>query len=129
MSSMGFNSMACLQSAGGMNTGSIMPSVTSISSSLSTSPYSSAPPNPATSSSPYAPMYKETSHSYPVMSSSSIASLRLRAKQHHSGFGSYSPPTVQSPPIAAPLSPRSASSASALSACQYTGGLTDRSII
>ena len=120
MSSMGFNSMACLQSAGGMNSGSIMPSVTSISSISSSSSYS----NPAPS--PYAPMYKDST-AYPVMSSSSIASLRLRAKQHQSGFGSYSPPpptAVQS--SAPPLSPRSASSASALSACQYTG---DRSII
>ena len=97
---MGFNSMACLQSATGMNTSSIMPSV-SISSSLS----APTPPYHTPSTSHYS-MYKDPG--YPGMTSS-IASLRLKAKQHQSGFSSYSPQP--------PLSPRSSS----LSACQYTG--------
>ena len=109
MSSMGFNSMACLQSASTMNSSSIMPSVTSISSSLSSSssPYSTPAPS-------HYNMYKDYKEStYPGMSSS-IASLRLKAKHHQSGFSSYSPQP--------PLSPRS------LSACQYTGA-PDRPII
>ena len=110
MSSMGFNSMACLQSASGMNTSSIIPSVSSISSPLSTS-YPS--PTSASAHSHY-PMYKDSG--YPGMTSS-IASLRLKAKQHQSGFTSYSPQP--------PLSPRSSS----LSACQYTGGVPDRTLL
>ena len=89
-----------------MNSSSIIPSVTSISSSLSTpaAPYGS----PSHSSSHY-PVYKDSMPGYPCMTSS-IASLRLKAKQHQAaGFPSYSP----QPP---PLSPRSSSS---LSACQY----------
>ena len=73
-------------------------------------------PNPSTT--PY-PMYKDykdyKDSSYPGMTSS-IASLRLKAKQHQSGFSSYSPQP--------PLSPRSSS----LSACQYTGA-PDRPVL
>ena len=128
---MGFN-------MGSMNSSSIMPSVTSISPSLNTStvPYGSGQHAPVTTS--YPGMYKDSmsvykdsmsvykdsmsvykdsmssvykdsmASTYPGMSSS-IASLRLKAKQHQVvGFGSYSPP--QPGP---PLSPRSS--------CQYTG--------
>ena len=110
---MGFNSMACLQSASSMNS-SIMPSVSSISTSLSAPAAPYPAPNPSTT--PY-PMYKDyKDSSYPGMTSS-IASLRLKAKQHQSGFSSYSP----QPP---PLSPRSSS----LSACQYTGA-PDRPVL
>ena len=117
MSTMGFN-------MGSMNSSSIMPSVTSISPSLNTStvPYGSGQHAPVTTS--YPGMYKDSmsvykdsmssvykdsmASTYPGMSSS-IASLRLKAKQHQVvGFGSYSPP--QPGP---PLSPRSS--------CQYTG--------
>ena len=124
MSTMGFN-------MGSMNSSSIMPSVTSISPSLNTStvPYGSAQHTPATTS--YPGMYKDSmsvykdsmsvykdsmssvykdsmASTYPGMTSS-IASLRLKAKQHQvAGFGSYSPPQPQPP-----LSPRSS--------CQYTG--------
>jgi len=106
MPAMGFN-MGCLQSASTMNSSAIMPSVTSISSSLA----APAPPygSPSHSSSHY-PMYgKDSVTGYPCMTSS-IASLRLKAKQHQAagGFTSYSPQP--------PLSPRSSSS---LSACQY----------
>ena len=123
MSTMGFNMSS-------MNSSSIMPSVTSISPTLNTStvPYGSQH-TPATTS--YPGMYKDSmsvykdsmsvykdsmssvykdsmASTYPGMSSS-IASLRLKAKQHQvAGFGSYSPP--QPGP---PLSPRSS--------CQYTG--------
>ena len=72
MPAMGFN-MGCLQSASTMNSSSIMPSVTSISSSLATP----APPygSPSHSSSHY-PMYgKDSVTGYPCMTSS-IASLR-----------------------------------------------------
>ena len=103
MPTMGFN-MGCLQSASTMN--SIMPSVTSISSSLS----APAPPygSPGHSSSHYPVYGKDSVGGYPCMTSS-IASLRLKAKQHQAtGFTSYSPQP--------PLSPRSSSS---LSACQY----------
>ena len=115
---MGFN-------MGSMNSSSIMPSVTSISPSLNTStPYGSHT-NPTTTTS--YPMYKDSmsvykdsmsvykdsmSATYPGMSSS-IASLRLKAKQHQVGFGSYSP----QPP---PLSPRSS--------CQY-GSTPERPLI
>lgn len=119
---MGFNSMACLQSASaaGMNSAPIMPSVTSISSPLSTSATYPAAPTASSAAAHsaaahYPTMYKDSS--YPGMSSS-IASLRLKAKQHQSGFTSYSP----QPP---PLSPRSSS----LSACQYTGGVPDRTLL
>ena len=76
---------------------------------------------PAATTTPY-PVYKDykdykDAGSYPGMTSS-IASLRLKAKQHQSGFTSYSP----QPP---PLSPRSSS----LSACQYTGALPDRPVL
>ena len=132
MSTMGFNGMACLQSATSMNqlnTSSIMPSVTCISSPLTT-PAPPYPAHPATNSSPYpVPVYgKDSSVMYPM--STSIASLRLKAKQHaNSGFASYA-----SHP---PLSPRSGSSSAAaqaaataasLSACQY-GASPDRPII
>ena len=117
MSTMGFNSMACLQTASGMNSSAIMPSVSSISTSLATPSYHT----PAATTTPY-PVYKDykdykDAGSYPGMTSS-IASLRLKAKQHQSGFTSYSP----QPP---PLSPRSSS----LSACQYTGALPDRPVL
>ena len=106
MPAMGFN-MGCLQSASSMN--SIMPGVTSISSSLS----APAPPygSPSHSSSHY-PIYgKDSMAGYPGCMTSSIASLRLKAKQHQAtGYSSYSP----QPP---PLSPRSSSNP--LSACQY----------
>ena len=112
---MGFNMSS-------MNSSSIMPSVTSISPTLNTSsvPYGSQH-TPATTT--YPGMYKDSmsvykdsmsvykdsmASTYPGMSSS-IASLRLKAKQHQvAGFGSYSPPAPQPP-----LSPRSS--------CQYTG--------
>ena len=72
MPAMGFN-MGCLQSASTMNSSAIMPSVTSISSSLA----APAPPygSPSHSSSHY-PMYgKDSVTGYPCMTSS-IASLR-----------------------------------------------------
>ena len=122
MPGMGFN-MGCLQSSS-MNSSSIMPSVTSISPTLpspATGPYGS--PAPTTTS--HYPMYKDSMSVYKdsmaagyTGMSSSIASLRLKAKQHQVGFSSYSP----QPP---PLSPRSSSS---LSACQYTA-TPDRTII
>ena len=124
MSTMGFN-------MGSMNSSSIMPSVTSISPSLNTStPYGSHN-TPTTSSYPTykdsmsvykdsMSVYKDSMSvykdsmgaTYPGMSSS-IASLRLKAKQHQVGFGSYSP----QPP---PLSPRSS--------CQY-GGTPERPLL
>jgi len=118
MSTMGFN-MGCLNT-GTMNSSSIMPSVTgsTISSSLTgpSPPYPvHSPPTSMTPSSHY-PSYKAATSmdTYPGMSSS-IASLRLKAKQHQAaGFGSYSP----QPP---PLSPRSS--------CQYTGAAAERPII
>ena len=128
MPAMGFN-MGCLQSASSMNSSSIMPSVTSISSTLTspTTPYGSHTPTTTThypmykdSMSVYKDsmsVYKDSMTGYPGMTSS-IASLRLKAKQHQVGFTSYSP----QPP---PLSPRSSSS---LSACQYTA-TPDRPII
>ena len=113
MSTMGFN-------MGSMNSSSIMPSVTSISPSLNTSsvPYGSQHSVPSTTVSyPYKDsmsVYKDSmSATYPGMTSS-IASLRLKAKQHQvAGFSSYSP----QPP---PLSPRSS--------CQY-GGTPERPLI
>jgi len=121
MPAMGFN-MGCLQSASSMNSSSIMPSVTSISSTLTgpTTPYGSHTPTTTTHYPMYKDsmsVYKDSMSGYPGMTSS-IASLRLKAKQHQVGFTSYSP----QPP---PLSPRSSSS---LSACQYTA-TPDRPII
>jgi len=113
MPGMGFN-MGCLQSASSMNSSTIMPSVTSISSTLS----ASAPPYGSSTTNPYPVYGKDAMPGYPSMTSS-IASLRLKAKQHQVEFGSYSP----QPP---PLSPRS-SAASSLSACQYNA--PDRPII
>ena len=138
MSSMGFNSMACLQSAAGaagMNGSSIMTphSASSLGCVVSapTTPYPN--PSPSSTTSHYSNMYKDSAAvaaGYPGMSSS-IASLRLKAKQHQSGsgFGSYSPPlgvgsTSGGGSIQPPLSPRS----STLSACQY-GTEPDRSLI
>ena len=100
---MGFN-------MGSMNGSSIMPSVTSISPTLNSS--STVYGSHSTPSTTAYPMYKDSmsvykdsmTAGYPGMSSS-IASLRLKAKQHQVGFSSYSP----QPP---PLSPRSS--------CQYT---------
>ena len=54
--------------------------------------------------------------------------LIIQAKQHQSCFSSYSPPIPGANSVGAiqpPLSPRSSS----LSACQYTGGESDRTII
>ena len=54
--------------------------------------------------------------------------LIIQAKQHQSCFSSYSPPIPGANSVGAiqpPLSPRS----STLSACQYTGGESDRTII
>ncbi|KAF4529622.1 hypothetical protein B566_EDAN017068 [Ephemera danica] len=86
--------------SGTMNSTSIMPSSVSMTSSLSvTTPTPQCPY--AAPTAPY--MYREP----PCSSmSSSIASLRLKAKQHTSGFGTYSP-----------MSPRSSNTT--LSACQY----------
>ena len=111
MSTMGFN-------MGSMNGSSIMPSVTSISPTLNSS--STVYGSHSTPSTTAYPMYKDSmsvykdsmTAGYPGMSSS-IASLRLKAKQHQVGFSSYSP----QPP---PLSPRSS--------CQYTA-TPDRPLI
>ncbi|XP_059488687.1 pituitary homeobox x [Neocloeon triangulifer] len=91
---------------GGMNSGSTLMPTSSMSSSLNSSPAAQCPYG---TTSPY--MYRGEAC---TSMSSSIASLRLKAKQHSSGFGTYSPS----------LSPRSAASNSTLSACQYAGSAT-----
>lgn len=99
--------MSCFNtSSSGITSSSIMPSVnmpaTSLSSATTPCPY--AAPTP-----PY--VYRDQCSAASM--SSSIASLRLKAKQHSSGFGTY-----------APMSPRQTST---LSACQYAAvGAVDR---
>jgi paired-like homeodomain transcription factor 2 len=95
-------SINCFNAAGGGGSASLMPTAAAMGSSLS-SPPAQCPYGAGTS--PYVYRGAEACSSM----SSSIASLRLKAKQHSSGFGAYSPA----------LSPRSAASSSSLSACQY----------
>lgn len=108
------NSVNCFNTGGSsvtvsMGSGSMLPG--GMGSSLSgTTPVTgvTAPPCPYTTpTNPYT-MYHHRTSSEPC-SASSIASLRLKAKQHASGFASpYSTP-----------SPVSRSNSSGLSACQY----------
>lgn len=82
--------------------------------SLAATPSAGAPPCPYTGvANPYSMYHHRTAEPCPAMSSS-IATLRLKAKQHSSGFSS---------PYSAP-SPVSRSNSAGLSACQYAG-ITD----
>lgn len=109
------NSVNCFNStssvAVSMNSGGML-SATGMGTSL-TGTGGNAPPCPYTgATNPYS-MYHRTAEPCTAMSSS-IATLRLKAKQHSSGFAS---------PYSAP-SPVSRSNSAGLSACQYAG-ITD----
>lgn len=87
---------------------------TGMGTSLAATPSGGAPPCPYTGvANPYSMYHHRTAEPCPAMSSS-IATLRLKAKQHSSGFSS---------PYSAP-SPVSRSNSAGLSACQYAG-ITD----
>ncbi|KAJ6637290.1 Pituitary homeobox like Ptx1, partial [Pseudolycoriella hygida] len=110
------NSVNCFNSTGSsvtvsMNSGSMLPG--GMGSSLSGGgPGVAAPPCPYTTpTNPYS-MYHHRASDVPCTAmTSSIATLRLKAKQHSSGFAS---------PYSAP-SPVSRSNSAGLSACQYAG--------
>lgn len=109
------NSVNCFNStssvAVSMNSGGML-AATGMGTSL-TGTGGNAPPCPYTgATNPYS-MYHRTAEPCTAMSSS-IATLRLKAKQHSSGFAS---------PYSAP-SPVSRSNSAGLSACQYAG-ITD----
>lgn len=110
------NSVNCFNtstSSVSMNSGSML-AASGMGTSLSGSSSSAPPPCPYTAATnPYSMYHHRTTEPCTAMSSS-IATLRLKAKQHSSGFAS---------PYSAP-SPVSRSNSAGLSACQYAG-ITD----
>lgn len=112
-----FNAAATSMSSGA---GSMLPGAMTTPLSATSAPTGSAACPYAPPTTPYSMYHHRTAEPCNVMTSS-IASLRLKAKQHSSGF-SYSPVT----PVTSSTSGRSSTN-SGLSACQYaTAGGGDR---
>lgn len=113
------NSINCFNTASssvavGMGTVSNAGQTTMLPGSMSASP---CPYTASSTNHPYS-MYHHRTSVEPTAMSSSIATLRLKAKQHSSGFSS--PYSTHSS-----TSPVSRSNSGGLSACQYANSVTD----
>lgn len=118
------NSINCFNSSSSSVAASMSSSMLpTMGSSLSGTSGSSGVGGPCPYSTPTNPysMYHHRTTAEPGAMSSSIATLRLKAKQHSSGFSS--PYSTQS----SSLSPVSRSNSGGLAACQYAG-VTDSTV-